>query len=96
MSGLVEGIRYVVFNFGCALAEITPFLWVFLEAMLICFFGGPNNTAVKRTSVIMVPSRTAYPTTYVEDLLGSRPGCLCPIPFRLSLNRWCGDDLRSI
>lgn len=53
VSGLVEGIRYVVFNFGCALAEITPFLRVFLEAVIICFFGGPDNTAVERTSVIM-------------------------------------------
>lgn len=53
VSGLVEGIRYVVFNFGCALAKITPLLWVFLEAVLICFFGGPDNTTVEGASVIM-------------------------------------------
>lgn len=56
VSGLVEGIWDVVFNLGRALAEIAPFLWVVSEAVLLCFLGGPDNTAVEMTSVIMQPT----------------------------------------
>lgn len=54
MSRFVEGIWDVVFNLGRALAEIAPFLWVFSEAVFLCFLGGPDNTAVEMTSDIMV------------------------------------------
>lgn len=58
VSGLVEGIWDVVFNLGCSLAEITPFTWVFSEAVLICSLGRPDNTAVKMTSAITVERHT--------------------------------------
>lgn len=60
VSGLVEGIWDVVFDLGRALAEIAPFLWVVSEAVLLCFLGGPDNTAVEMTSVIMQPPTPAH------------------------------------